>query len=119
MWYSFCSLTSVLALDSLLLQAHRPSKQHLQEAFKEPLTALVDVQLVGKQREAVVLQELLLLLLESSAEIGIEQLGEKHRINEVCKCKGVQACGLICNSHMGTQCGWKHMCTSSYDKQTS
>lgn len=39
----------VLSRHSLFLQAHRPSEQHLQEAFEEPLAALVDVQLVGQQ----------------------------------------------------------------------
>lgn len=40
----------------------------------------MDVQLVGQQREAMVLQELLLLLLEGSAEVRIQQLGERARI---------------------------------------
>lgn len=40
----------------------------------------MDVQLVGQQREAMVLQELLLLLLVGSAEVRIQQLGKKARI---------------------------------------
>lgn len=40
----------------------------------------MDVQLVGQQREAMVLQELLLLLLEGSAEVRIQQLGMRARI---------------------------------------
>lgn len=75
------SLTNISFQDSLFLQAHRPSEQHLQEAFEEPLAALVDVQLVCEQREAVVLEEFLLLLLEGSAEIGIQQLGERGENN--------------------------------------
>lgn len=71
---------SVLSLDSLFLQAYRSSEEHLQEALEEPLAALVDVQLIGKQWEAVVLQEFLLLLLEGSAEIGIQQLGKRGSI---------------------------------------
>lgn len=59
----------------LFFQAHWVSKQHFQEALQEPLVALMDVQLVGQQREAVVLQELLLLLLVGSAEVRIQQLG--------------------------------------------
>lgn len=35
--------------DLLFLQAHGSSKEHLQEALEEPLAALVDVQLIGKQ----------------------------------------------------------------------
>lgn len=66
--------------DSLFLQADRPSEQHLQEALEQPLAALVDVQLVGQQGEAVVLQELLLLLFEGSGEVGVQQLGEKGRV---------------------------------------
>lgn len=38
-----CARGAVDVMYSLFLQAHRPSKQHLQEAFKEPLAALVDV----------------------------------------------------------------------------
>lgn len=40
----------------------------------------MDVQLVGQQREAMVLQELLLLLLEGSAEVRVQQLEMKARI---------------------------------------
>lgn len=40
----------------------------------------MDVQLVGQQREAMVLQELLLLLLEGSAEVRVQQLEIKVRI---------------------------------------
>lgn len=40
----------------------------------------MDVQLVGQQREAMVLQELLLLLLEGSAEVRVQQLEMKDRI---------------------------------------
>lgn len=40
----------------------------------------MDVQLVGQQREAVVLQELFLLLLQGSAEVRIQQLGTRARI---------------------------------------
>lgn len=50
-------------------------KQHLQEALQEPLVALMGIQLVGQQREAMGLQEPLLLLLEGSAEVCIQQLG--------------------------------------------
>jgi len=70
-------LNCAVSLDSLLLQAHRPAEQHLQEAFEEPLAALVDVQLVGQEREAVVLQKFLFLLLVCSAKICIQQLGER------------------------------------------
>lgn len=63
------------SLDSLFLQAHWAPKQHLQEALQEPLVALMGVQLVGQQREAMGLQEPLLLLLEGSAEVCIQQLG--------------------------------------------
>lgn len=42
----------------------------------------MDVQLVGQQREAMVLQELLLLLLEGSAEVRIQQLGMRAKSNE-------------------------------------
>lgn len=34
---------------SLLFQAHRTPKKHLQETLEEPLAALVDVELVGQQ----------------------------------------------------------------------
>lgn len=81
---------SVLSKDSLFLQAHRTSKQHLKETFEEPLAALVDVQLVGQQGEAVVLQKLLFLLLLCSAKIGIQQLEERSRINEVWEYSSVQ-----------------------------
>lgn len=40
----------------------------------------MDVQLVGQQREAMGLQELLLLLLEGSAEVGVQQLGTRAGI---------------------------------------
>lgn len=40
----------------------------------------MDVQLVGQQREAVVLQELLLLLLEGPAEVRVQQLAMKARM---------------------------------------
>ena len=93
-------LTSISSLDSLFLQAHRASKQHLQEAFKQPLAALVDVQLVGQQREAVVLQKFLLLFFESSAEIGVQQLEKRNGIN---LCAGIQVWGLIYHLHtLGT-----------------
>lgn len=72
-----CILWVCSSRDLLFLQAHRSSEEHLQEALEEPLAALVDVQLIGKQREAVVLQKLLLLLLEGSAEVGIQQLGRR------------------------------------------
>lgn len=72
--------TKTKSLHSLFFQAHWASKQHLQEALQEPLVALMDVQLVGQQREAMVLQELLLLLLEGSAEVRIQQLGTRARI---------------------------------------
>lgn len=60
----------------LFLQAHWPSEQHLQEAFQQALGTLVQVQLIGQEREAVVLEELLLLLLKGAAEVGIQQLWE-------------------------------------------
>jgi len=63
-------------LHLLLLQADGPAEQHLQETLQQALAALVQVQLVGQQGEAVVLQELLLLLLEGSAEVRVQQLQE-------------------------------------------
>ena len=68
------------SLHLLFFQAHWASKQHFQKALQEALVALVDVQLVGQQREAMVLQELLLLLLQGSAEVRIQQLGRRARI---------------------------------------
>lgn len=68
------------ALYLLFFQAHWASKQHFQETLQEPLVALMDVQLVGQQREAMVLQELLLLLLEGPAEVRVQQLEMKARI---------------------------------------